>query len=261
MQYTALGFRWDDETVANRKDEYQKALEDSRAMGIMDKNIDDKVAKSEVRGRMAQMLLANWDKVDANKDGFLVTDEMAPINSIINGRIRGAGPAEHRPVGKSSDCARKQAGHRPACFLLRCMQYQDAQPRRRHNDSAQGHRPRQELWRQARGGWHQLRVRAANSMPCSAPMARARPRRCAWWRACSRRMQAGSACSTSMRARDPLAAKQLIAWLPDEPLLYDKLTAWEYLEFVAGLWGVTPRVRATRGGAAAEAARPVGQPQ
>ena len=27
-------------------------------------------------------------------------------------------------------------------------------------------------------------------------------------------------------------------WLPDEPLLYDKLTAWEYLEFVAGLWGV-----------------------
>lgn len=39
--------------------------------------------------------------------------------------------------------------------------------------------------------------------------------------------------------RDPLAAKQLIAWLPDEPLLYDKLTVWEYLEFVAGLWGVS----------------------
>ncbi len=37
---------------------------------------------------------------------------------------------------------------------------------------------------------------------------------------------------------DPIAAKRLIAWLPDEPLLYDKLTVWEYLEFVAGLWGV-----------------------
>ena len=36
--------------------------------------------------------------------------------------------------------------------------------------------------------------------------------------------------------RNPLAAKQLIAWLPDEPLLYDKLTVSEYLEFVAGLW-------------------------
>ncbi len=39
---------------------------------------------------------------------------------------------------------------------------------------------------------------------------------------------------------DQAAAKKLIAWLPDEPLLYDKLTAWEYLEFVAGLWGVAP---------------------
>ncbi len=40
--------------------------------------------------------------------------------------------------------------------------------------------------------------------------------------------------------RDPLEAKRMIAWLPDEPLLYDKLTAWEYLEFVAGLWNVDP---------------------
>lgn len=34
----------------------------------------------------------------------------------------------------------------------------------------------------------------------------------------------------------PLASKELIAWLPDEPLLYDKLTVTEYLEFVAALW-------------------------
>ncbi len=39
---------------------------------------------------------------------------------------------------------------------------------------------------------------------------------------------------------NPIEAKRLIAWLPDEPLLYDKLTAWEYLEFVAGLWNVDP---------------------
>src|SRR5580704_5159319 len=35
---------------------------------------------------------------------------------------------------------------------------------------------------------------------------------------------------------NPSAAKELIAWLPDEPLLYDKLTVAEYLEFIAGLW-------------------------
>lgn len=40
---------------------------------------------------------------------------------------------------------------------------------------------------------------------------------------------------------DPLDAKQLIAWLPDEPLLYDKLTVAEYLEFIAGLWRMDPR--------------------
>ncbi|MFI4975282.1 MAG: ABC transporter ATP-binding protein [Caulobacterales bacterium] len=40
---------------------------------------------------------------------------------------------------------------------------------------------------------------------------------------------------------DPAAAKQMIAWAPDEPMLYDRLTPMEYLEFVAGLWGVDPK--------------------
>jgi ABC-2 type transport system ATP-binding protein len=38
--------------------------------------------------------------------------------------------------------------------------------------------------------------------------------------------------------KDPRGAKRLLAWLPDEPMLYDKLTPLEYLEFVAGLWGM-----------------------
>jgi ABC-2 type transport system ATP-binding protein len=41
--------------------------------------------------------------------------------------------------------------------------------------------------------------------------------------------------------RQSIAAKRIIAWLPDEPMLYDKLDPVEYLEFVAGLWGVEPR--------------------
>ncbi len=44
----------------------------------------------------------------------------------------------------------------------------------------------------------------------------------------------------------PLTAKAMMAWLPDEPLLYDKLSALEYLEFVAGLWQVEPAIAATR---------------
>jgi ABC-2 type transport system ATP-binding protein len=39
-------------------------------------------------------------------------------------------------------------------------------------------------------------------------------------------------------AADPAAAKKRMAYLPDEPMLYGKLKPMEYLEFVAGLWGM-----------------------
>ena len=38
--------------------------------------------------------------------------------------------------------------------------------------------------------------------------------------------------------KDPVAAKRIMAWVSDEPMIYDKLTPYEYLEFVAGLWGI-----------------------
>ncbi|MEZ5817321.1 MAG: ABC transporter ATP-binding protein [Hyphomicrobiaceae bacterium] len=46
--------------------------------------------------------------------------------------------------------------------------------------------------------------------------------------------------------RDPIAARRITAWLPDEPMLYDKLTPAEYLEFIAGLWGVDRHLAARR---------------
>jgi ABC-2 type transport system ATP-binding protein len=49
-------------------------------------------------------------------------------------------------------------------------------------------------------------------------------------------------------AADPAGAKQKMAYLPDDPMLYAKLKPTEYLEFVAGLWGIAaadaePRAR------------------
>jgi ABC-2 type transport system ATP-binding protein len=41
---------------------------------------------------------------------------------------------------------------------------------------------------------------------------------------------------------DSVTAKQMMAWVSDEPMIYDKLTPLEYLEFVAGLWGIDPVV-------------------
>jgi len=45
---------------------------------------------------------------------------------------------------------------------------------------------------------------------------------------------------------DAVAAKRIMAWVSDEPMIYDKLTPLEYLEFVAGLWGVEPALAERR---------------
>ena len=45
---------------------------------------------------------------------------------------------------------------------------------------------------------------------------------------------------------DPVGAKQITAWLSDEPMIYDKLTPYEYLEFVAGLWRIDPAIALVR---------------
>src|SRR5436853_3584207 len=37
---------------------------------------------------------------------------------------------------------------------------------------------------------------------------------------------------------DPVAAKSRVAWISDEPMIYDRLTPLEYLHFVAGLWNI-----------------------
>jgi ABC-2 type transport system ATP-binding protein len=41
-------------------------------------------------------------------------------------------------------------------------------------------------------------------------------------------------------------AKRVLAFLPDDPPVYDKLSALEYLEFVAGLWSLPPDIAAQR---------------
>ena len=45
---------------------------------------------------------------------------------------------------------------------------------------------------------------------------------------------------------EPIAAKRIMAFLPDDPLLYGKLTALEYLEFVSGLWSIESAIAAKR---------------
>jgi ABC-2 type transport system ATP-binding protein len=58
---------------------------------------------------------------------------------------------------------------------------------------------------------------------------------------------AGTICVEGIDAlSDPVAAKQMTAWVSDEPMIYDKLTPYEYLEFVAGLWRIEPAAAEAR---------------
>ena len=45
---------------------------------------------------------------------------------------------------------------------------------------------------------------------------------------------------------DAIAARRIMAWVSDEPMIYDKLTPMEYLDFVAGLWAVDANLAAAR---------------
>lgn len=38
--------------------------------------------------------------------------------------------------------------------------------------------------------------------------------------------------------RSPLEAKRFLGYIPDEPYLYEKLTAEEFMEFIAGIYGI-----------------------
>jgi len=46
--------------------------------------------------------------------------------------------------------------------------------------------------------------------------------------------------------RHPVEAKRVTAWVSDEPMIYDKLSPYEYLEFVAGLWSIEARLAEAR---------------
>jgi ABC-2 type transport system ATP-binding protein len=45
---------------------------------------------------------------------------------------------------------------------------------------------------------------------------------------------------------EPLRAKQPLAYIPDDPVLYGKLNPMEHLEFVSALWGVDPVIARQR---------------
>mgnify|MGYP000238699027 FL=1 len=79
MLYTAISYRWTDETSADQKGEYQELLNAGRLFGMLDDNIDESIQKDEIRGRAGRRLAGNFDRLDRNGDGALSWQEYSAI--------------------------------------------------------------------------------------------------------------------------------------------------------------------------------------
>lgn len=84
MLFTAVSYRWIDETTDNLKDDYEKDLRDSRLFGMLDDNIDGKLEKHELRGRIGKRFISAFDGIDRNKDKMLDKDEIAAAMSFLS---------------------------------------------------------------------------------------------------------------------------------------------------------------------------------
>jgi hypothetical protein len=100
MLFTFVRFRWKDETSTNRKDDYQKDLQNGVMFGALDDNMDGKIQKAEFRNAaMFAPLKANFGLVDKDKDGAVDKAEMQAAISMMR-RMRGPrnGEAAAKPV-------------------------------------------------------------------------------------------------------------------------------------------------------------------
>ena len=106
MLFTQLEFRWMDETAAKQINSDGRFLE-GRLMGFLDKDLNGKVEKSELRGQIGKMILAQFDAIDTNHDGSIDKAELKAGQNKLQmfGRRRNAaeefnGPGEPTAGGR-----------------------------------------------------------------------------------------------------------------------------------------------------------------
>ena len=79
MLFTAVSYRWKDETSTDTREQYERMLDAGRMFGMMDDNIDDVLQKAELKGRAGQRLANNFERLDVNGDGGLSKQEYAAV--------------------------------------------------------------------------------------------------------------------------------------------------------------------------------------
>jgi len=85
MFFTSVRYRWTDETATHRVN-YEAEMNANRLMGMMDDNIDGKLQKAELRGRVGEMLGKYFDVLDKDHDGSLDGVELAAAQQMMGNR-------------------------------------------------------------------------------------------------------------------------------------------------------------------------------
>ena len=89
MFYVAIRYRWVGET-SDKMNDFDKALNDQRMFTMMDDNIDGKLQKSELKGRLGSMIGSHFAAIDTDKDGMLSQAELTAAQSMLDGQRRRA---------------------------------------------------------------------------------------------------------------------------------------------------------------------------
>jgi hypothetical protein len=90
MFYTAIHYRWMDETSDHQLPQYDQDLNRTRMLGMLDANIDGKLQKTELKGQMGDMLAKYFDVLDKDHDGSLDMAELAAAQAMMPQRRRQA---------------------------------------------------------------------------------------------------------------------------------------------------------------------------
>ena len=84
MLFTAISYRWKDETRDNQKPQYDRLLEAGRGFGALDDNIDGRLERAELRGRTGQRIAENFGLMDRDGNDELSWDEY--FNALLASR-------------------------------------------------------------------------------------------------------------------------------------------------------------------------------
>ncbi len=106
MLFTSVRFRWADETATHRVN-YEAEMNQNRLMGMMDDNLDGKIEKAELKGRIGEQLLKYFDVLDKDHDGSLDSTELAAAQQMMGARQRRADTAPQ------SEAAQRAAAFSP----------------------------------------------------------------------------------------------------------------------------------------------------